>query len=75
MGTYIVDGDRVGREITGLIRRDEHTSKGHDQGSQDPVCTTKAYNPESKPPLIVWHGSLNEDCVAVWLACLKWKVI
>lgn len=75
MGTYVVYGDRIGREIIGLVRRDEHAGGRPDQGSQYPVCTTKAYNPESKPPLMVWHGSLNDDCVAVWLACLKWKVI
>lgn len=39
------------------------------------VHNEHAYNPESKPPLILWHGSLNEDCEAVWLACSKWKVI
>ena len=25
-GAYIVDGDRIGREVVGLVRRDEHTN-------------------------------------------------
>lgn len=33
-----------------------------------------AYNPELNPPATCEHGLANEDCVAVWFFCWKWKI-
>ena len=73
-GAYIVDGDRIGREVVGLVGRNKHAGENANENLRE-YKRSQAYNPESKPPFIVWHGSLNEDCVAVWFACLKWNVI